>query len=400
MEESMTFDELGILPALARTLEKQGMTPLPVQELAVPALLQGRPGWIVSRTGSGKTLAYLLPVLSRIEPERPDIQAVVLAPTHELAMQIYRVASELVRESGLATRIQPLIGGVAVSRQIEGLRKKPHMVIGSAGRIAHLMELGKLKPRRVRWMIFDEADRLLAEEGMAHIRCIAATPEKVPCHIFVSATEGPGAVKAARELAPDMELLKVREERINPAIRHVYLVCEEREKIDWARKIVRGLEASRTLIFVHRGSTAERVAERLNYHGLPVADLHGARDKLARQAALERFRKGEARVLIASDIAARGLDIVGVDLIINLDAPSQSRDYLHRAGRTGRSGREGLVVSLLAGPETRLARRYAGELGISLEEVRLARGTLAAAPSGRERTRPAGPTKPPWPKHP
>ena len=169
-----------ILSALAQTLEKRGITPLLVQELTIPALLQGRPGWIVSRTGSGKTLAYLLPVLSRIEPERPDIQAVVLAPTHELAMQIYRVASELVRESGLGTRIQPLIGGVAVFRQIEGLRKKPHMVIGSAGRIAHLMELGKLNPRRVRWMIFDEADRLLAEEGMAHIRRIAAAPEKAP----------------------------------------------------------------------------------------------------------------------------------------------------------------------------------------------------------------------------
>ena len=128
--------------------------------------------------------------------------------------------------------------------------------------------------------------------------------------------------------------------------------------------------SSRTLIFVHRGSTAERVAERLNYHGLPAVDLHGARDKLARQAALERFRKGEVRVLIASDIAARGLDIAGVDLIINLDAPSQSRDYLHRAGRTGRAGREGLVVSLLAGPETRLARRYREASGRSSGPLR------------------------------
>ena len=156
--------------------------------------------------------------MSRIEPERPDIQAVVLTPAHELTIQIYRVASELARESGLDTRIQPLIGGVAVSRQIEGLKKKPHMVIGSAGRIAYLMDLGKLKPRCVRWMIFDEADRLLAEESMAHIRRIAAAPEKAPCHVFISATEKPGAIRAARELAPDMELLKVHKERINPAI--------------------------------------------------------------------------------------------------------------------------------------------------------------------------------------
>lgn len=375
----MDFTKLGILPALAHVLEKRDMTPLPAQTLAIPALLEDKSAMFVARTGSGKTLAYLLPLLSRVDPEKPDVQAVILAPTHELAMQIYRVGAELARDADLPVRLQPLIGGVATARQIEGLKKKPHIVVGSAGRLTHLMELGKLKLGRVHWLVFDETDRLLLEEGMAHIRRIVAAPEQKPVHIFVSATEGPASTRVVRELAPDVQMLRVQEKRINPAIRHTYLLCEERDKADWARKIVRGLEPSRTLIFVHRANTAQHVAERLHYHGLAVADLHGAQDKLARQAALERFRKGQATVLIASDIAARGLDIAGVDLVINLDAPSQSRDYLHRAGRTGRVGREGLVLSFITPPEMRLPRRYKEELGIDPEEVRLTRGALVTA---------------------
>jgi superfamily II DNA/RNA helicase len=394
----MDFTDLGILPVLAQILEKRDMTPLPVQTLAIPVLLEEKSVMLTARTGSGKTLAYLLPLLSRVDPKKSDVQAVILAPTHELAMQIYRVAAELVRDAALSVRVQALIGGVAVARQVDGLKKKPHIVVGSAGRITHLMELGKLKLHSVRRLIFDETDRLLLEEGMPHIRRIVAAPKQKPVHVFVSATEGPTSTRIARELAPDLKILRVQEERINPAIRHAYLVCEERDKADWARKIVRGLESPRTLIFVHRNDTARHTAERLRYHGLAVADLYGAQDKLTRQAALEQFRKGRITVLIASDIAARGLDIADVDLVINLDAPSQSRDYLHRAGRTGRVDQKGLVLSLITPAETRLPRRYKEELGIEPEEVRMIRGALVTADQPAPRPRRA--TKSPARKKP
>jgi superfamily II DNA/RNA helicase len=363
--------------------------------------MAGNSAMLVSRTGSGKTLAYLLPLLAGLDPENMRIQAVVLAPTHELAMQISRVAADLSREAGLGIRVQPLIGGVATGRQLDGLKKKPHLVVGSAGRMAHLMELGKLKLHDAAWMVLDEADRLLVEEGLEDIRRIAAGTGGGTRFIFVSATEGPAATRVARELAPDLKFIRTQTEA-NPDMRHCFLVCEERDKADWLRKTLRGLDPARALVFVHRGANAERIAERLEHHGLAVADLHGARDKFERQAALENFRKGRARVLIASDIAARGLDVAAVELVVNIDVPSQSRDYLHRAGRTGRAGAPGLVLSLMTEAERRLAERYSKELGIAMEPVRLVRGELvpaeddgsggskrgAEAPAGKK-TRPA-----------
>ncbi len=392
----MPFTSLGLPPALAQALNARGLNaPMPVQEAAIPVLMAGKSAMLVSRTGSGKTLAYLLPILAGIDPGSTHLQALILAPTHELAMQIHRVAADLSREAGLGVRVQALIGGAAVSRQIEGLKKKPHLAVGSAGRVTHLMEQGKLKLRDTIWLILDEADRLLVEEGLEHVRTITTALGPETRFVFVSATEGPATTRVARGLAPQLEFVRTQD-GISPAIRHCYLVCEERDKIDWLRKVLRGLTPRRALVFVHRGASAERMAERLDYHQLAVADLHGARDKFDRQAALEGFRKGKANVLIASDIAARGLDISDVELVANVDVPSQSRDYLHRAGRTGRAGAPGLVLSFMTPDETRLARRYAEELDIAMEPVSLVRGALVPADEGRTQTlrpsgRPAGP---------
>ncbi|GAB6111307.1 DEAD/DEAH box helicase [Desulfomicrobium salsuginis] len=401
----MSFESLGLPIPLVQALAARGLRePLPVQEAALPALAAGNSAMLISRTGSGKTLAYLLPILAGIDPQSPHVQAVILAPTHELAMQINRVAKELSAEAGLGIRVQALIGGAAASRQIEGLKKKPHIVVGSAGRITHLLDLGKLKLRDTAWLVLDEADRLLIEEGLEHVRHITGELGPQTRFVFVSATEGPATTRIAKGLAPDLKFVRVQAS-ISPTIRHCYLVCEERDKIEWLRKALRGLEPNRALVFVHRGASAERISERLDYHQLAVADLHGARDKFERQAALDSFRRGKARVLIASDIAARGLDIADVELVVNLDAPSQSRDYLHRAGRTGRAGAAGLVLTLLTEPETRLARRYAEELDIAMEPVRMVRGALAPSDaSGAQPLAPAprkrGPAAPGSPRTP
>ncbi len=375
----MSFESFDLPSALTQALAERAISaPLPVQTAAMPVLMAGKSAMIVSRTGSGKTLAYLLPILADIDAQSIQVQAVILAPTHELAMQIHRVATELVRAAGLPIRLLPLIGGAASSRQIEGLKKKPHVVVGSAGRMVHLLELGKLKLGHVAWMVFDEADRLLIEEGLEHVRTITAELGSATRFVFVSATEGPATTRIARGLAPKLEFVRAQD-GISPAIRHCFLLCEERDKIDWLRKTLRGLTPKRALVFVHRGASASRMAERLDYHQLAVADLHGARDKFDRQAALDNFRKGQANVLIASDIAARGLDVTGVELVVNIDVPSQSRDYLHRAGRTGRAGAPGLVLSFMTPAESRLAKRYADELGIVMEQVQLVRGSLLPA---------------------
>lgn len=373
----MLFTDLGLSQELVHGLSHAGLnTALPIQVQAIPLLLDRQSAMLISRTGSGKTLAYLLPVLAKLDPAKPLVQAVVLAPTHELAMQIYRVAANVVQQSGLDMRVQALIGGVASKRQLEGLKKKPQLIVGSAGRIVHFLELKKLKLAQMDWLVFDETDRLLVEDKLKNIQRIAQAKSALTTCVFVSATKDPRTTRIAQELAPDLRLVEVDEEQINPAIRHTYLICEQRDKIDLVRKIVRGLQSARTLVFVHRGSTAQDMVPKLTYHGLHVADLHGAHDKLARQKALEVFRRGQSQILVASDIAARGLDIDGVELVINFDAPSQSRDYLHRAGRTGRGEAPGLVITLVTKAEERLMQRYAHDLGIVVQPVALIRGRL------------------------
>ena len=375
----MSFTTLGLPPELLRVISSlEFSTALPIQTQAIPVLLAQKSAMLISRTGSGKTLTYLLPLLAQINPQNSAIHVVILAPTHELAMQILRVAQSLIQASGLSWRAAPLIGGVAVRRQIEALKKKPQLVVGSLGRLVHLLNLGKLKLSNAAWLVFDEADRLLMEENQGQISRLTSALSEKTRFVFVSATQSLHATRLARQLAPDLEVVHIKKEQINPAIRHYYLMGEKRDKFEIVRKAMHALKANRALVFVHRGTSAAQLAEYLLYHHLQVKDLYGAQSKFERQRALDAFRQGKVQILITSDLGARGLDIAGVDVVFNVDAPRQSRDYLHRAGRTGRAGAAGTVLTLVDNTEANLPQRYAQELGLNLEEVELRHGQLVA----------------------
>jgi superfamily II DNA/RNA helicase len=361
----MTFAELELSPALIEALSKQGIVePMAIQAMALPVLAAGKDSYITSETGTGKTLAYLLPLFGRIDLTLAATQVVVVAPTHELAIQIQRQSSDLAVNAGMPIRSLLLIGGTSVDRQIEKLKKKPQVVVGSPGRIRELIAMGKLKTKDIRSIVIDEADRMLAGEGIEPVREIVRSAPRGRQLIFVSATEQPECAEEIAALAPDLVMLRTGEASVNPNIEHAYLVCEERDKPDVLRKLLHALQPERAIVFVHRSETAGIVAAKLAHHKVPVADLHGALEKAERKRAMDEFRDGRARVLIASDVAARGLDIPGVTHIVNLDAPSTSKAYLHRVGRTARAGATGLAVSLLTEPELRLVRRYQRELGI------------------------------------
>ncbi len=276
----------------------------------------------------------------------------------------------------MALRSVLLIGGTSTERQIEKLKKKPHLVIGSPGRIGELIARGKLKTRDVRAVVTDEADLLLGEEYLpAVLAIIRATPPGRQL-VFASATREKHASAAIGELAPDLVMLKAGAAPVNANIEHLYLQCEERDKPDELRKLLHALEPGRALVFVHRNDMAERVAAKLAHHHIPAADLTAGNDKLLRKQAMDGFRSGAIRVLIASDVATRGLDIKGVDLVVNLDVPTLSKAYLHRTGRTGRAGARGLAVSLVSDPELRMMRRYQQELDIAVQQVRLRGGQI------------------------
>ncbi len=373
----MTFSDIGVNPELIVALAKQRITePTPIQTVAFPVLAAGKDAYLNAETGTGKTLAYLLPLFCRIDTKLPATQLVIVAPTHELALQIQRQCCDLAQNAGWPISTLLLIGGTLIDRQIEKLKKKPLVVVGSPGRIRELIQLRKLKAHQVKSVVIDEADRLLVEESLPMIRDLLHVLPRDRQLVFVSATEQPESAAVIASLAPDLVMLQTAAVPMNPNIEHLYLTCEERDKPDLLRSLLHTLKPERAMAFVHRTETAEIVAAKLAFHHVSVAQLHGAFDKRDRKQAMDDFRSGRATVLLASDVAARGLDIPGVTHIFNLDAPTLSKAYLHRVGRTARAGASGVAVTLVTAAEASLPSRYEHDLGITVRQIRLREGRI------------------------
>jgi ATP-dependent RNA helicase DeaD len=378
----MHFNDLNIKPELIAALDKQQIaTPTPIQVAALPVLLAGNDAYLHAETGTGKTLAYLLPLFCRLDVSLAATQVVIVAPTHELAIQIHRQCTDLAQNAGWAIRTLLLIGGTSLDRQLDKLKKKPHLVVGSPGRIGELITKGKLKTQHLHSIVIDEADRLLSEESLAAVRSIVQAAPRTRQLVFASATLEPDSMCVIKTLAPALVLLQAGAAPVNENIEHLYLICEERDKPDELRKLLHALEPERALVFVHRNDLAEKIAGKLAHHHIPAADLNAALNKQDRKQAMDGFRSGKIRVLIASDLAARGLDIKGVTHVFNFDVPTMSKAYLHRVGRTGRAGAKGLAVTLATEIEARVIRRYREELGIDMQRVRMREGQVIAVES-------------------
>ena len=373
----MTFEQFGLLPSLTLALEKLKLTvPTPVQLQAISIVQAGSDTYINAETGSGKTLAYLLPLYQVLNVERSATQVLIIVPTHELALQIHRVSCDLAQHAGMAVRNVLLIGGTASDRQIEKLKKKPQIIIGTPGRVLELIERGKIKLSDLKTLVIDEADRLLAEDSLEMVqKIVRACPGRRQL-VFVSATEQPKSKQYMEQLAPNLVRLHSEELIINHNIDHFYMVVEERDKPDTLRKLIHATKTEKVIVFVHRNETAEDVAAKLEHHKIIVADLHSTHEKEVRKQSMQNFRSGKARVLIASDIAARGLDIPGITHVFNLDLPSKGKDYLHRVGRCGRAGARGVAVSILIKPEVRLIELFEQTLGIQVRQVTLREGQM------------------------
>jgi superfamily II DNA/RNA helicase len=373
----MMFADLSIPPDLIAALAKQQISdPTPIQIAAIPVLLAGKDACLKAETGTGKTLAYLLPLFTRIDSAEAATQVVIVAPTHELAIQIHRQSCDLAQNSGRAIRSVLLIGGTATDRQIEKLKARPHVVVGSPGRMVDLIERGKLKTAHLRSIVIDEADRLLNEESIEWIQKIVGAAPPARQLVFASATIESRIRTVMGTLSPDVAMLSPGAAAVNENIEHLYLVCEDRDKPDVLRKLLHAFDVPRSIVFVHRNDVAEEVASKLAHHKLATADFNAELSKQDRKQAMDGIRSGAIRIMITSDLAARGLDIPGVTHVFNLDVPTMSKAYLHRVGRTARAGASGTAVSLVTEIESRLVGRYEEELGISLQSIRVRDGHI------------------------
>ncbi|MGN7457386.1 DEAD/DEAH box helicase [Paenibacillus pasadenensis] len=371
-----SWSRLGLSEAAFERFEANGIgEPTPIQQQAIPPLLAGKDLSAGSQTGTGKTLAYLLPLLQRIDASSKAIQAIILSPTQELAMQIVRVAQEYGEPLGIRT--QQLIGGAAVKRQLEKLKLNPQLVVGTPGRINELVKGKKLKLTQASMVVVDEADQVFALGSTGEVETILwATPKSRQLSFF-SATH-PDVMKTLekRWMKEPLRIDIEPEQRVSETISHYYVVCDWRDKTDTARRLLRLLEPESALVFINNTDLIANYEAKLAFEGFDVESIYGDADKQKRAATLARFREGRTKLLLATDVAARGLDIPGLPLVVNLEPPADADQYVHRSGRTGRMGREGVVLTLAAPNETYLIEKYERKLGIKLQEKTLYKGKL------------------------
>ncbi|GAA0133303.1 DEAD/DEAH box helicase [Paenibacillus sp. YSY-4.3] len=384
-----SFAGLGIEEPLLSRLAEYGINePSPVQAESIPAALSGRDVLAQSQTGTGKTLAYLLPMLQKMNTAEKTLQGIVLAPTQELAMQIYREAEKYGEPLGVG--VQALIGGAAIKRQLERLKQHPQLVVGTPGRIREILALRKLKLHTVRMVVVDEVDQMFQLGGTADVEHILRGTLRERQLMFLSATINAEIRNlAGREMTDPVEIGIEPEQRTAKSLEHIYFMTEEREKIDMLRRIIRHYDPSRTIVFINHTDNIAEVEAKMNFVGLSAGALYGDADKTVRAATLRRFREGKIRVLVASDIAARGLDIEELELVVNLDPPPDTEYYVHRVGRTGRMGRKGLAISIISAKEEFIIRKFARELGIKISARTMYAGKVIdpdASSGGRNKT--------------
>lgn len=376
----MKFNELGVLDSLIEVLQRQEIVePTAVQEKLIPAIMQGINVSATAPTGTGKTLAYILPTIAKIDTNSRDTQAVIIAPTYELAMQITNVARVLIAEAGLNIKVQGLIGGANIARQIEKLREHPQLIIGSAGRMVELARKGKLKLNAVKLFILDEFDRLLDKQNIMTVADLVKLLPKDRQIVMTSATASKKALEQADFLGSPEHIAIKESAKESAARENLYLIVPFREKIEMVRRLSRSLGVKRGLVFINRIFDAEKTLAHLKYDGVKAGSLLGKGDKQERQSAIAAIKSGKITLLLATDIAARGIDIPDVDYVFNLDIPESGEIYRHRAGRTARAGKKGTVITLADIKEAAKLAALEKKLGIELKSLKKGAMRLTSA---------------------
>jgi ATP-dependent RNA helicase RhlE len=362
----MSFAELGVSRPVSDALKRRGIAhPFPIQELVIGDVLAGKDVLVQSPTGSGKTLAFGVPLADRLaKGDRPPA-ALVLVPTRELALQIVEELDGAMRSRDL--RIAAVYGGVGIEKQAQRA-VRAHVIVATPGRLEDLLNRRTLSLGHIRVLVLDEADRMLDLGFKPTVdRIVAMTPRDRQT-LFLSATLEGAAGRQAREYTRDPRR-HVHEPRTEDAgvVQHHFVHLQHEAKLPALVDELAHAQRGRTLVFVRTKRGADRLVRRLEKHRVQAAAMHGNRSQSQRQKALARFRRGDVDVLVATDVAARGIDVDDITHVVNFDAPGDQDAYVHRVGRTARAGRDGTAVSLVLPDQRAEMRRVASDLGLSRE---------------------------------
>jgi len=353
-KSNLAFGGLGIAPKLLDVISKLGFTtPTSIQHKAIPVAIEGKDIIGIAQTGTGKTLAFGIPLVQQIFSAGKG-RGLIILPTRELALQVDETIQKIGRSFGIKTAV--LIGGSPIRHQIRDISRNPHVIIGTPGRINDHIQQRTLNLRDVSILILDEADRMFDMGFAPQIRKILETVPKNRQTMLFSATMPDGIVK----IASSHMKLPVRVEIARPGttaenVEHELFVAKREQKLPLLKKLLQEYKGS-VLIFIRVKHGARKICHNLRDIGISSAEIHSNRSLNQRKEALEGFKTGRYRVLVATDIASRGIDVKNIELVINFDLPENAEDYVHRIGRTGRAGMSGKAISFAMPDQGQIVR--------------------------------------------
>ena len=368
-----TFKELGVQADLIQGIEELGIhKPTEIQGKAIPFLVEEGTDFIAqAQTGTGKTAAFGLPLLGKVDPNLREIQGLVVAPTRELAKQIGKQLFRFTKYAKHKTFVEVLCGGDNIDRQATALQRPTHIVVATPGRLLDLIKRKALNLQSVKYLILDEADEMLSMGFKKELTQIfVLTRERRSTWLF-SATI-PDAIHALVKdcMGPSPKLIKVDKTHIvNRDIDHKFAICDRDEKTEFIAKFLKRRKEERGLIFCRTKEGAIVLGKQLSKRGYPVVVMQGDLTQKERDTVMRSFKKGRFQFLIATDVAARGIDVEGLTFVIHHQLPEQNEYYTHRSGRTARAGRTGISVVLIEPRERKKINRLENELGLSFDQI-------------------------------
>jgi ATP-dependent RNA helicase DeaD len=368
----LSFSELSLSEGLHQAVRNMGFeAATPIQSAAIPPLLAGKDVVGQSQTGSGKTAAFAIPAIEKVDLSKAETQVLILCPTRELALQVAEETAKLAKGKP-GVRELPVYGGQAYDRQLRGLRQGAHVVIGTPGRVLDHLERGSLRPGSIGTVILDEADRMLDMGFMDEINAILSKmPEDRQMVLFSATVPGP-IRKLIQQFTRDPEWIKIETAAMTaPNIEQVWYEVDRRSKLEVLCRLIDFEDIRYAVIFCSTKKMVDELVDHLVARGYAADKLHGDMSQPMREKVMNRFRDRRLEFLVATDVAARGLDVKEIEVVFNYDLPNDGEDYVHRIGRTGRAGSQGKAVTLVAGREVYKLQNLMKHTGAEIKRARV-----------------------------
>jgi superfamily II DNA/RNA helicase len=354
-----------------------------IQKEVIPKALDNENIIAQSPTGTGKTLAYIIPILQKVDSAGAHPQAIILASSQELVMQIFNEIRNWSKGSDI--RITSIIGGANIKRQLEKLKQKPHIIVGTAGRVFELIQMKKIKMHHVRIIVLDEVDQLLEKENEQLVtNIIQKTPAERQILAF-SATVIEDMEKKITKWITKPIVIKNEKDEDMPDVEHIYFLCEYREKIELLKMLVK-MENMKAIGFIEDIGRLSVLEQKLKFKNVSLTTLHSELKKQEREKVIQHFLREDIPLLLATDVAARGLDLKGINHVIHFDIPRDAKQYIHRSGRTGRMGsHSGTVVSIVTYTEEKRFLKLIKSIGITIKRKKISKGQIIDVPNKKSK---------------